>query len=115
MPVTIYHNPRCTKSRAALKLLEDRDLTPRIIEYLKTPPSAAELKQLIAMLGIAPRALLRTREAEYKQAGLDKPDVSDAQILEAMAKYPKLIERPIVVAGKQAALGRPPEKILTIL
>lgn len=115
MPVTIYHNPRCTKSRAALKLLEDRDLTPRIIEYLKTPPSAAELKQLIAMLGIAPRALLRIREAEYKQAGLDKPDVSDAQILEAMAKYPKLIERPIVVAGKQAALGRPPEKILTIL
>jgi len=115
MPVTLYHNPRCTKSRTALKLLEDRGLTPRVIEYLKTPPSAAELKKLIAMLGIAPRALLRTREAEYKQAGLDRPDVSDAQILEAMAKYPRLIERPIVVNGNQAVLGRPPEKILTIL
>ncbi len=115
MPVTIYHNPKCAKSRAALKLLEDRGLAPRVVEYLKTPPSAAELKRLTAMLGLAPRALLRTKEAEYKQAGLDKPDLSDAQIIQAMVKHPKLIERPIVVSGKKAALGRPPENVLKIL
>jgi len=115
MPVTIYHNPRCAKSRATLKLLEDRGLKPRVIEYLKTPLSAAELKKLTAMLGIAPRALLRTKEAEYKQAGLDKPGLSDAQILQAMVKHPILIERPIVVANKKAALGRPPENVIKII
>src|SRR3990167_1713320 len=115
MPVTIYHNPRCAKSRATLKLLEDRGLTPNVIEYLKTPPSATELKKLIGMLGIAPRALLRTKEAEYKQLKLDSPSASDAQILHAMAKHPKLIERPIVVHNNKAALGRPPENVLRVL
>lgn len=115
MPVTIYHNPKCAKSRATLKLLTDRGINPVVIEYLKTPPSEAELKKLIGMLGIAPRALLRAGEAEYKQAKLDNAGVSDAHIIKAMAKHPKLIERPIVVAGKKAALGRPPENVLKIL
>ncbi len=115
MSVTIYHNPKCAKSRAALKLLTDRGIKPVVIEYLKMPPSEAELKKLIGMLGIAPRTLLRTKEVEYKQAKLDNAGVSDAQIVKAMAKYPKLIERPIVVAGKKAALGRPPENVLKIL
>ncbi len=115
MSVTIYHNPKCAKSRATLKLLTDRGIKPVVVEYLKTPPSETDLRKLIAMLGIAPRALLRTKETEYKQAKLDNSSVSDAQIVKAMVKYPKLIERPIVVAGKKAALGRPPENILKIL
>lgn len=133
MSVTIYHNPKCAKSRATLKLLTDRGIKPTVIEYLKTPPSEAELKKLIGMLGITPRALLRTKEAEYKQAKLDDAGVSDAQIVKAMVKHPKLIERPIVVvagdvqgrtsvakgrkpgATKKAALGRPPEAVLKIL
>lgn len=115
MPVTIYHNPKCAKSRAALKLLTDRGIRPVVIEYLKTPPSETELKNLIDMLGIAPRALLRTKEAEYKQAKLDDVNVTDARIIKAMVKHPKLIERPIVVAGRKAALGRPPEAVLQII
>jgi arsenate reductase len=114
MPVAIYHNPQCAKSRATLKLLEDRGLKPDVIEYLKTPPSATELKKLTGMLGIAPRALLRTKEAEYKQLKLDNPALSDTHILHAMAKHPKLIERPIVVHNNKAALGRPPEQVLRI-
>ena len=99
MPVTIYHNPQCAKSRATLKLLQDRGLKPNVIEYLKTPPSATELKKLIGMLDIAPRALLRTKEAEYKQLKLNSPALTDAQIIHAMVKHPKLIERPIVVVS----------------
>ena len=132
MPVTIYHNPQCAKSRATLKLLEDRGYKPNVIEYLKTPPSATEIKKLIGMLGIAPRVLLRTKEAEYKQLKLDNPALTDAQIIRAMVKHPKLIERPIVVvsndvqgrtsvaggrkprATNKAALGRPPEQVLNI-
>lgn len=114
MPVTIYHNPQCAKSRATLKLLEDRGLKPSVIEYLKTPPSAAEIKKLIGMLGIAPRALLRTKEAEYKQLKLDSPTLTDTQIIHAMVQHPKLIERPIVVHNNKAALGRPPEQVLRI-
>jgi arsenate reductase len=112
--ITIYHNPKCAKSRATLKLLEARGIEPEIIDYLKTPPSKTELAGLVKMLGIQPRALLRTKEPEYKQAGLDNLKLSDAAILQAMAKYPKLIERPIVVAGKKAALGCPPEDVLKI-
>ena len=114
MPVTIYHNPQCAKSRATLKLLQDRGLKPNVIEYLKTPPSATELRKLIGMLDIAPRALRRTKEAEYKQLKLDSPTLTDAQIIHTMAKHPKLIERPIVVHGNKAALGRPPEQVLRI-
>lgn len=115
MAVTIYHNPRCTKSRQTLTLLTKRGIEPKIIEYLVTPPSEAELKRLLKLLGISPRELLRTKEAEYKQAKLDRPDVSDADIIRAMVKYPRLIERPIVVSGSKAALGRPPENILKII
>ena len=115
MSVTIYHNPRCSKSRQTLALLEKRGIEPEIIEYLVTPPTEAELKQLLRLLGISPRELLRTKEEEYKQSKLDKPDVSDAEIIRAMIKYPRLMERPIVVAGNKAALGRPPENVLKIL
>ncbi len=115
MPVTLYHNPQCAKSRATLKLLEDRGLKPRVVEYLKTPPSATELRRLLELLGLSPRALLRTKEPEYKQAGLDNLELPDTQIIRAMIKFPKLIERPIVVSGKKAALGRPPENVLKIL
>jgi arsenate reductase len=115
MPVTLYHNPKCAKSRATLKLLEDRGLKPRVVEYLKTPPSATELQRLLGLLGLKPRALLRTKEPEYKQAGLDNLELPDTQIIRAMIKFPELIERPIVISGKKAALGRPPENILKIL
>jgi len=115
MSVTIYHNPRCTKSRQTLALLEKRGIKPKIIEYLVTPPTEGELKHLLKLLGISPRELLRTKEEEYKKAKLDKPDVTDADIIRAIAKYPRLMERPIVVAGNKAALGRPPEKVLKII
>ncbi|MEK7759032.1 MAG: arsenate reductase (glutaredoxin) [Pseudomonadota bacterium] len=115
MQVTIYHNPKCAKSRATLKLLERRGIEPTIIEYLKTPPSQTELAGLVKLLGIELRALLRTKEPEYKQAGLDNLKLSDSAILQAMIKHPKLIERPIVIAGRTAALGRPPENVLKIL
>jgi arsenate reductase len=115
MSVTIYHNPRCTKSRETLKLLNKRGIEPVIVEYLMSPPSEAEIRQLLKKLGLKPRELLRAKEPEYKKAGLDDPDASDADIIRAMAKYPKLIERPIVVKGNKAALGRPPENVLKIL
>jgi len=114
--VTIYHNPKCAKSRATLELLRTRRIEPNVVEYLKTPPSRSQLDQLLKLLGLEPRALLRTKEPEYKQAGLDDPTLSRSAILGAMVKHPKLIERPIVVVNnKKAALGRPPENILKLL
>jgi arsenate reductase len=113
--VTIYHNPRCTKSRQTLALLEQRGIKPKVIEYLVTPPTEAELKRLLKLLGISPRELLRTKEEEYKQAKLDRPDVTDAEIIHALVKYPRLMERPIVVVGNKAVLGRPPENVLKII
>ncbi|HLS69362.1 MAG TPA: arsenate reductase (glutaredoxin) [Kiloniellales bacterium] len=115
MAVTIYHNPRCSKSRQTLKLLQDRGIEPRIVEYLRTPPDAETLRHLIAMLGLSPRELLRRKEAPYKELGLADPQKSDEEIIEALAAHPVLIERPIVVKGKRAALGRPPEQVLEIL
>ena len=115
MAITIYHNPKCAKSRATLKLLEAHGIQPVIVEYLKTPPKLSVLTELVKSLGIEPRALLRTKEPEYKLAGLDNLKISDAAILKAMVKHPRLIERPIVVHGKKAALGRPPEAVLKIL
>jgi arsenate reductase (glutaredoxin) len=106
MAITIYHNPRCNKSRQTLALLEERGVKPRIIEYLKTPPDAAELKRLLKLLGLSPRELLRKKEAA--EAGLDKPGLSDARLIAGMVKHPIVIERPIVVSGERAALGRPP-------
>lgn len=113
MTVTFYHNPRCRTSRAALALLQKHGVEPEIIDYLKTPFSAAELKRLLKMLGLTPRELLRKKEA--KEAGLDKPSLSDAAIIAGMVKHPIVIERPIAVNGKKATLGRPPEKVLGIL
>ncbi len=113
--IRIYHNPRCSKSRQTLALLQERGIEPDVVEYLKQPPSAAELADVINKLGIAPRQLLRTKEAEFKQAGLDSDAVSDDQIIAAMIEHPKLIERPIVINGNKARIGRPPEDVLEIL
>jgi arsenate reductase (glutaredoxin) len=113
MSVTIYHNPRCGKSRATLALLEKKGIRPRIVEYLKTPPDKAELKRLLKLLGMSPRDLLRAKEA--KEAGLDRPGLSDDAIIAGMVEHPIVIERPIVVSGSRAALGRPPEAVLKIL
>ena len=111
--ITIYHNPKCAKSRETLKLLQDRGIEPHIVEYLKTPPSQTELRRLLKLLGLTPRELVRRKEPEYKQAKLDA--ATDAEILRAMIAHPILIERPIVVAGAKAALGRPPQNVLKIL
>jgi arsenate reductase len=113
--LTLYHNPRCSKSRGALELLEQRGLNPTVIRYLETPPSATELKQILTRLGISPRQLLRSGEEEYKTLNLTDPSLTDAEIIEAMVNHPKLIERPILVAGDVAVIGRPPEKVLEIL
>jgi arsenate reductase (glutaredoxin) len=113
MSITIYHNPRCGKSRQTLALLRERGIEPKIVEYLATPPSEAELKRLLAMLGLAPRQLLRAKEA--KEAGIDPAKLSDAALIAAMVKHPIVIERPIVVHGTKAALGRPPEAVVAIL
>lgn len=113
--LTLYHNPRCSKSRGALELLAQRGLTPKVINYLETPPSAEELQRIIARLGIPARQLLRSGEEEYKTLGLADPSLSDRQLIEAMVAHPKLIERPILIAGEVAVIGRPPEKVLEIL
>ncbi|MBU1284675.1 MAG: arsenate reductase (glutaredoxin) [Gammaproteobacteria bacterium] len=113
--MTLYHNPRCSKSRSALQLLEDRGLNPTIVRYLETPLNAAQLKALLDKLGISPRQLLRTGEDEYKTLGLSDPQLTDAQLIEAMVEQPKLIERPILVVGDKAVIGRPPENVLEIL
>ena len=114
MSVTIYHNPRCSKSRATLALLQDRDIDVDIIEYLNNPPSATELKRILSVLNKTPAELMRKDEDEYKQHFAGK-DLSDAQAIERMVQYPKVIERPIVVNGNKAAVGRPPESVLDIL
>lgn len=113
--MTLYHNPRCSKSRSALQLLEDRGFNPTIVRYLETPPSADQLQALLAKLGIGPRQLLRTGEDEYKTLGLNDPQLTDAQLIDAMVSQPKLIERPILVVGDKAVIGRPPENVLEIL
>lgn len=115
MGVTIYHNPRCSKSRQTLELLKDKGIEPSIIEYLKTPPSAHEIADILHKLGRSPRELMRTKEAEYKEQGLDDNSLDDGALINAMVATPKLIERPIVLAGGKAAIGRPPESVLEIL
>lgn len=115
MKVTIYHNPRCSKSRATLKLLEEHGYEPEIIEYLDTPPDTQTLIKLLKMLGLEPRQLLRTNENAFQEAGLSDDSLDDDAVIAAMVKYPILIERPIVVTGKRAAIGRPPENVLQIL
>jgi len=113
--LTLYHNPRCSKSRSALQLLEERGLSPTIVRYLETPLSAADLQALLGKLGISARQLLRTGEDEYKSLGLNDPKLTEEQLIAAMVAQPKLIERPILLAGDKAVIGRPPEAILEIL
>jgi arsenate reductase len=115
MEVTIYHNPRCSKSRETLALLEARGVQPGVVAYLDTPPDAATLEHLLQLLGLEPRELMRRKEAEYAELGLDDPALTRAQLIAAMVAHPRLIERPIVVAGGKAALGRPPENVLKLL
>lgn len=112
---TIYHNPRCSKSRQTLQLLRDQGVEPDIVEYLTDPPDEATLRNLIKMLGIKPIDLVRKKEAAFKELGLAEKASDDDAIIAAMLACPKLIERPIVVEGKQARIGRPPELVLEIL
>lgn len=114
MSLTIYHNPRCSKSRQTLALLRERGVEPRIVEYLQDPPSLATLKTLAAMLG-GPRAMLRKGESAYSELGLGDASLPPARLLEAMRAHPILIERPIVTDGRRAAIGRPPEAVLALL
>ncbi len=113
--LTLYHNPRCTKSRGALELLQARGLSPDVVLYLETPPDAAQLRELLSKLGISARQLLRTGEDDYKQLNLADASLSDEQLIAAMAAHPKLIERPILVVGDKAVIGRPPENVLELL
>jgi arsenate reductase len=115
MTVTIYHNPRCSKSRQTLGLLREQGVEPVITEYLKTPPDAATLRDILARLGLKPRELLREKEAPYRDLGLSDPSLSDEFLIDAMVVNPILIERPIVLAKGKAVIGRPPEQVLTIL
>ncbi|ASY78639.1 arsenate reductase (glutaredoxin) [Pectobacterium polaris] len=114
--VTIYHNPRCSKSRETLALLQEHNITPDVVLYLDTPPDTATLAQLIKQLGLtSARELMRTKEEIYQQLGLSDAALTEAQLIQAMIDNPKLIERPIVVAQGQARIGRPPEQVLEIL
>lgn len=115
MSVIIYHNPRCGKSRQTLQLLKDQGIEPEVIEYLKTPPSAQELDDILQKLDIEPRELMRKKEAEYKAGGLDNAALDRQALIQGMVEHPILIERPIVIANGKAALGRPPEAVLAIL
>lgn len=115
MTVTILHNPRCSKSRQALALLNDKGVEPKIVEYLESPPSAEELKAILEKLGLGPRDIIRKGEKIFKQLELGDASLSDTALITAMVEHPILIERPIVVNGEKAALGRPPENVLNIL
>lgn len=113
--VTIYHNPRCSKSRQTLTLLQEKGVEPEVVEYLKTPPSKETLSQLLDQLGLEPRDAMRRKEAVYKELNLADPDLSRDALIAAMVENPILIERPIVSTNGKAALGRPPEAVLEIL
>ncbi len=115
MSIKIYHNPRCSKSRQTLALLQEKGIEPEVVEYLKNPPSTETLTELLAQLGLEPRKLMRRGEAVYKELNLADPALSNDQLIAAMVENPILIERPIVSSGSKAALGRPPEAVLDIL
>ena len=115
MTTTILHNPRCSKSRATLALLEERGIEPEVRLYLQDPPSAEELAGILSLLGKSPRELMRKGEAEYKEQGLANESLDEGALIAAMVATPKLIERPIVLANGKAAVGRPPESVLEIL
>lgn len=114
-PTRIFHNPRCSKSRQALALLNEHGIKPEIVRYLDTPPSAHELDAILDKLGLEPQQLMRRNEPEYKQLGLDSADLSRQQMMAAMIAHPRLIERPIVLANGKAVIGRPPEAVLSIV
>lgn len=114
MTVTIMHNPRCSKSRQTLSLLREKGVEPKIVEYLETPPNADEFKAILSKLGLGPRDVIRRGENIYKDLELADPDLSDEALVTAMVANPILIERPIVVNGDKAAIGRPPENVLQI-
>lgn len=113
MSVTIYHNPRCSKSRQTLELIRAQGVEPSVVEYLNTPPTAAELKSILQKLGKSARDIVRHKEAQ--EEGIDVDGLSEEALIQALATHPRAIERPIVVKGAQAALGRPPESVLDIL
>lgn len=113
--VTIWHNPRCSKSRAALQILQEGGVEPEVVEYLRAPPDAATIAKTLRLLGMSPRELMRRNEAPYRELGLDDENISDAELIEAMVTHPILIERPVVVAGRRAVLGRPPERVQDLL
>ena len=115
MPVEIYHNPRCSKSRQTLQLLEEQGIEPKITKYLETPPDRKTLESILKMLDMEPRDLMRKGEKEYKENGLDNPDLSREELIQAMLDHPRLIERPIVINNGKAAIGRPPESVLELL
>ena len=115
MTITIYHSPRCSKSRATMEYLEENGIEAEVIKYMDTPPDAATLKELLTMLGMSPRELMRAHETVFKDAGLDDPTFTDAELIEAMVQCPSLIERPIVVNNGKAVLARPPELAQDIL
>lgn len=116
MNVTIYHNPRCSKSRETLALLRNRGIEPTIVEYLKDPPDSTTLVRLLRALNLSPRALLRKGEDAYRDLGLDDPSLDEAAVIDAMVEHPALIERPIVIVDdKRAVIGRPPERVLDLL
>jgi arsenate reductase len=112
---TIYHNPRCSKSRATLELLIGRGFEPRVVNYLDTPPKAAEIERLLVLLGAEPRDVIRKEESEHAELKLANPALTRKQLVAAIAAHPKLLQRPIVVANGKAAIGRPPEAVLAIL
>ena len=115
MTVTIWHNPKCATSRKVLEMIRKADVEPHIVEYVKTPPTASELKAALKEMGIKPRALLRRRGTPYDALGLDDPKLTDAALVAAMAKHPMLIERPVVRSTKGTRLCRPPERVKEIL
>jgi arsenate reductase len=112
---TIYHNPRCSKSRQTLALLEEAGIEPEIVLYLENPPAVADLEQLLARLGLSARELLRKGEDAYRALDLGRADLPDAELIAAMIEHPRLIERPVVVKGERAVLGRPPENVRSLL
>ena len=115
MHVTIYHNPRCSKSRRTLELIRSRGIEPEIIEYLKTPPDSESFRKMLGMLGLEPRQIMRTKEKEYREKGLDNETLGNDELIAAMQDDPILIERPIVIADNKAVIGRPPENVLDII
>lgn len=114
-PVTVWHNPRCSKSRGTLELLHRRGIEPAIVDYQKNPPGVADIERALQLLGLQPRDLIRKGEPVYVELGLENPGLTRRQLIDAMAAHPILIERPIVFANGKAAIGRPPENVLAIL